>query len=233
MAEGFVKLNRSILDEPWTKNPSAVTVYIHLLLRATHEPVKVGEVELQVGQAVISLNSIADSTGLTMQQVRNSLKVLERTKRITKTATKKYTLVTIENWAFEQSSKKKATKTATKTVTTNKKDNISKDILSKGFDKIIEKWNSIGLAQVKKFVPGSERYKMTSARIEEYGLDTVLEVIDMVGASSFLTGKKTNWKASFDWFIAPRNFLKVYEGNYTDIVPPNQSIPDNLPKIRF
>jgi DNA-binding transcriptional regulator YhcF (GntR family) len=232
VAEGFVKLHRDILDMQWAKKPNILAVYIHLLLRATHEPVKVGEVELQVGQAVISLNGIADSTGLSMQQVRNALEVLEATKRITKTATKKYTLVTIENWTFEQSAKKKATKTATKSSTTNKKDNISKDILSKGFDKIIESWNKIGLTQVKKIAPGSERYKMTTARIDEYGLDTVLEVIDMVGASAFLTGKKTSWKASYDWFIAPRNFLKVYEGNYTDIVPVQQ-VPDDRPKIKF
>lgn len=41
-----------------------------------------------------------------------------------------------------------------------------------------------------------------------------------VKASRFLTGKAEGrngdspWKASFDWLIAPRNFVKVVEGNY-------------------
>ena len=83
MAEGFVKLHRNLLDEKFANKPSVIAVYIHLLLRATHEPVKVGEVELQVGQAIISLKSMADSTGLSMQQVRHALEVLEATNKIT------------------------------------------------------------------------------------------------------------------------------------------------------
>ena len=36
--------------------------------------------------------------------------------------------------------------------------------------------------------------------------------------SDFLTNRgglnRNNWRASFDWIFAPRNFLKVIEGNY-------------------
>lgn len=232
MAGRFVKLEDSLLSEELFKKPSALTLYIYLLLRATHETTKFQEVELQAGQAVIGLKKTAEDTGLSVQQVRTALDYLEATRKITRTATHRFSVVTIENWALQQSAKKKTTRSATQTATTFKKDNISKDILSKGFDEIAERWNKIGLPQVKKIAPGSERYKMTSARIDEYGLDTVLEVIDMVGASAFLTGKKTSWKASYDWFIAPRNFLKVYEGNYTDIVPAQPTL-DDRPKIRF
>lgn len=231
MADGFVKLHRSILDTQWVKKPSVLSTYIYLLLRAAHEPVKVGEVELQVGQALVSIKAISESTGLSMQQVRTALDILESTNKITKTATKRYTLVTIENWALEQSAKKKATKTSTKTATTNKNNNLSLDkLFICDLEKITEKWNSLGLTQVKKLVPGSERYKHLNKRIEEYGLDAVLEALDNVRDSEFLTGKKTDFEATFDWFIAPRNFLKVYEGNYNNRKPAD--VPEK-PKIRF
>lgn len=34
------------------------------------------------------------------------------------------------------------------------------------------------------------------------------------GSSRFLTGQAKDWRASFDWLIAPSNFVKVAEGNY-------------------
>lgn len=36
----------------------------------------------------------------------------------------------------------------------------------------------------------------------------------MLGRSTFLTGKASKWKASFDWITAPKNFAKCVEGNY-------------------
>lgn len=42
-----------------------------------------------------------------------------------------------------------------------------------------------------------------------------------VEASDFLTNRKgenrNGWKANFDWLFAPRNFLKVVEGNYVNV----------------
>jgi len=35
-----------------------------------------------------------------------------------------------------------------------------------------------------------------------------------VEKSDFLTGRKTEWKASFDWVLKPANFKKIIEGNY-------------------
>ena len=95
-------------------------------------------------------------------------------------------------------------------------------------EKIIEKWNMLGLSQVRKLIPGSEREAQLKRRISEYGMDAVLEALDNVRNSDFLMGKKTDFKATFDWYIGPKNFAKVYDGNYNDRKPE----PDK-PKIRF
>lgn len=83
---------------------------------------------------------------------------------------------------------------------------------------IVDAWNSltaVGISPVSSMSSTSKRYKSISARIREYGVDSVLKAIDNVRESDFLQGKNNrNWMITFDWFALPNNFPKVLEGNY-------------------
>lgn len=83
---------------------------------------------------------------------------------------------------------------------------------------IVDAWNSltaVGISPVSSMSSTSKRYKSISARIREYGIDSVLKAIDNVRESDFLQGKNNrNWMITFDWFALPNNFPKVLEGNY-------------------
>lgn len=60
-----------------------------------------------------------------------------------------------------------------------------------------------------------KRVGYIKARIREFGLEAVYEVISKAAASDFLNGKnQRGWVASFDWIMLPTNFPKVLEGNY-------------------
>lgn len=84
-------------------------------------------------------------------------------------------------------------------------------------DTIIEKWNELGLHQVRTINTGTKRYKSLKARIDEYSLEEVLEAIDNIHNSSFLKGNNNRgWEITFDWFTKPNNFTKVLEGQYKD-----------------
>ena len=84
------------------------------------------------------------------------------------------------------------------------------------FGRVVDAWNSIGLATIRAIKPDSPRGKSTKARISEYGLDEVLRAIENVRNSDFLMGGgERGWQASFDWLISPQNFVKVLEGTYT------------------
>ena len=86
-------------------------------------------------------------------------------------------------------------------------------------DEVIKAWNSIdGMRKVVKVGKGTKRYNLLVARINEYGIDKVLECVFNVQRSSFLKGytSKDGWSADFDWIILPANFTKVLEGKYTD-----------------
>jgi len=96
-------------------------------------------------------------------------------------------------------------------------DKVTKVSSSNKLQPIIDKWNSLNLNKLVSINSGTNRYKLTNARIKEYGLETVLEAIDNIKNSSFLRGQnKKGWTIKYDWFIKPNNFIKVLEGNYTD-----------------
>lgn len=96
------------------------------------------------------------------------------------------------------------------------------DAIKDSINAVLDKWLELleyGVPQVSKISSASKRYKNLKARIEEYGVDTVLEAIENIKHSSFLQGKgqgDRSWRISFDWFVLPNNFPKVLEGNYTD-----------------
>ena len=81
---------------------------------------------------------------------------------------------------------------------------------------VMAAWNELPVTQIQAVNRGTKRYTMLKARIAEYGLDAVLEAINLVSQSPFLLGRKTDFMITFDWFIRPNNFIKVYEGNYNE-----------------
>ncbi len=92
--------------------------------------------------------------------------------------------------------------------------------------RIIDLYHEI-LPELPKVVLVSKaRRQALQARWREHSahrdLEFWREFFAAVGASEFLMGKaqrrngETPWRASFDWLIAPRNFVKVVEGNYEE-----------------
>ena len=59
---------------------------------------------------------------------------------------------------------------------------------------------------------------MLRARVKEHGVEGVLEAIEKIRHSAFLTGQNgKGWVITFEWFVKPNNFVKVLEGNYDNV----------------
>ena len=83
--------------------------------------------------------------------------------------------------------------------------------------RVRDAWNALGLGQITAITSDTVRGKNLKARINQNGVDKVLEAIERIKKSSFLQGQsKKGWIITFDWFVKPTNFLKVLEGNYDD-----------------
>ena len=96
---------------------------------------------------------------------------------------------------------------------------VSKDtICQNDIQQIITEWNKLeefGIAPVKRMT--SKREQAVKARIRQNQMEDILEAIENIRHSSFLQGQnKDGWMITFDWFLKPGNFAKVFEGNYLD-----------------
>lgn len=80
---------------------------------------------------------------------------------------------------------------------------------------VVTTWNNLNLKKIVSIKPNTNRHKLLSARIKEYGLESVYQALDKIKESDFLRGQNNRgWIITFDWLIKPNNFIKVLEGNY-------------------
>jgi hypothetical protein len=91
---------------------------------------------------------------------------------------------------------------------------ISEANLPERVTRIISAFNEtcIALPKVMRITP--KRNTRIKELLKAYSEQELLEAFKKVQASNFLTGKKTDWKASFDWLISGDNIAKVLEGQY-------------------
>ena len=85
-------------------------------------------------------------------------------------------------------------------------------------DALVAKWNSYGdrgrIPTIRSVSRDGKTWKSVLARVQDNGIDTVVEVMGKVFASDYLRGFKTDWCAKFDWMMLPSNFEKIANGNY-------------------
>lgn len=96
---------------------------------------------------------------------------------------------------------------------------VSKDTIRQtDVRQVVIEWNTLeefGINPVKRMTP--KREQAVKARIRQNHMDDILEAIENIRHSSFLQGQnKEGWMITFDWFLKPGNFAKVFEGNYLD-----------------
>lgn len=103
------------------------------------------------------------------------------------------------------------------------KSNTKAAAASTKYNWLMKMWNETvtDLSPIQK-IQGT-RLKTLEARVNEYadrqGTMFWQNWMNAVQNSDFLTGRKTDWKANFDWCIKAANFLKILEGNYTNNSP--------------
>lgn len=96
---------------------------------------------------------------------------------------------------------------------------VSKDTIRQtDVQRTIDEWNTLeefGITPVKRMTP--KREQAVKARIRQNCVEDILEAIENIRRSTFLQGQNKNgWMVTFDWFLKPGNFAKVFEGQYAD-----------------
>lgn len=81
---------------------------------------------------------------------------------------------------------------------------------------VVDEWNKLNIANIRVMSANSNRYKLLVARLQQYGVDSVIEAVRRIAKSKFLMYGSDKWRMDFEWFVKPNNFIKVFEGKYDD-----------------
>lgn len=103
---GWIKLHRRIMTNPRYKDSEFVHVWVHLLMLATHAPLRrifAGkEVVLKPGQLITGRFALASDTGVHEQKVKRILIQLKTDQQIDQQTSSKCSMITILNWNMYQ-----------------------------------------------------------------------------------------------------------------------------------
>lgn len=229
---GWIKLHRSILKWEWWDDHNTTRLFIYLLAKSNHKKTRYMGYEIPVGASVCGYPKMALDTGLTIRNLRTSLKRLKMTGEVTVKVTPKFSIISIVKWEAYQADDRLADRQVTgkrqasdRQVTTSKE---VKNVRSKEYNntltgmltEAVEIWNSelSGKLPAVKSLSDKRKKKLTkllkNINVEEEGVENFRLYCRKIAASSFLTGADGRWKANFDWVLEEANMLKIVEGNY-------------------
>lgn len=240
---GFIKLFRMMLVWRWFRDPSVAHLFTYLLLRANYSDAEWKDITICRGQLITSRYTLSKETGLSEKVIRRCLKALVKTGEISIQTTSQYSLITVCKYTEYQGegdvvdqevASKGPAKGQRKAINkereernngrsslrsdsssvlapTISEDKIDHQAFMQFFNKEMAGKTIPKIVEMNKLRKG-----MLNARVKEYGKDAVAVVVRKAAASTWLNGGGGEFVASFDWLFKPKNFIKVYEGNYDD-----------------
>lgn len=239
---GYILLHRKLLESDiWHKPPLYTKVWAYLLLNAQYQPynnLERGQVRTSIPELQEACSYYVGYRKVTptKDEVRGVLDYLRNPQRshdmkeptITTAKTTRGIIVTICNYDIYQRSKSDEPHDETvyephgeiydepiNDKELRYKENKKKNIYtSKDCQEIIDLYNDICKSLPKCIKLSETRRKHISSRLKKYSEDEFAELFSKAEESDFLTGKKSEWKAGFDWLINENNMIKVLEGNY-------------------
>ena len=85
---------RSFLDWEWYPDTNCVRLALHFILKANYRAKKWKGLIIDRGQLVTSRGQLSEETGLSEMQIRTAIDKLDNCGFITKSGTRKYTIIT-------------------------------------------------------------------------------------------------------------------------------------------
>jgi len=102
MKQGFIKIDRQILEWRYHDYPNMFRFWILLLLKANWKPAYFKGVLVDRGSFITSARNLAKESYLSVNTVRRLLQLLENEHQITRTVTQSWTLISVVNYAKYQ-----------------------------------------------------------------------------------------------------------------------------------
>lgn len=100
---GFIKINRNILNWRWYSDENTFRVFFHLLLKANFKDGEFEKHDIKRGQLITGRKVLSKELNISERNVRTALEHLKSTNEITIKGTSKYSIITIKNYDKYQS----------------------------------------------------------------------------------------------------------------------------------
>ena len=233
---GYISLHRELLDH-WlwkSKEPfSDGQAFLDMLLLANYKPAKLmikGQlIEVDRGQLAHSMVTLAGRWNWSRGKVIRFFTKLKKDSMVVQQTNNATTITTLCNYnSFQSSDTSGSTASGTADGTapdhqpiTNNKDNKEnkKDTYVSLCKSVIESFNKIVVALPEVKVLNKDRTTKLKNIIRDHDSFKNIEhwngFFEYINGLDFLMGRaESGWTASFDWVIAPKNFVKIIEGNY-------------------
>lgn len=94
----YIRIDRNILHWRWFKNQNTLSVFLAILIEANIRDNEFLNLKIKRGQLATSLQSLCNSTGLTIQQVRTAISHLKSTGEITIKRYSRFQVITVVNY---------------------------------------------------------------------------------------------------------------------------------------
>lgn len=232
MYEGWIKIDRKLLEWEWYKDANTIRLFLHLLLKANFKDTKYMGMLVERGSLITKISELSEQLSLSKQQIRTSLEKLKKSGIINTQTTNKFTVVTIVNYTLYQESETQTQQINSKQLT-NEQQTSNKQItrLDKerknekndknniiNYTEVVNMYNEICISLPKVRLPLSDtRKRSIKARLNKYSLEDIKLAFEKTQDSDFLKGANDkNWIASFDWIMKDANISKILEGNYNN-----------------
>lgn len=94
----YIRIDRNIKNWRWWKDHNTLVVFLELLIDANISEHGFSGQKIRRGQVVTSLQSLCNSTGLTIREVRTAISHLKMTGEVTDKTFPKFRVITIVNY---------------------------------------------------------------------------------------------------------------------------------------
>jgi DNA-binding transcriptional regulator YhcF (GntR family) len=199
--KGFIKIDRSLLDWEWYDHVPTKVLFMHLLLKANWKPTRYRGHDVPTGSLVTGVNSLAEQTGLSVQQVRTAINNLKHDE-ITIKATNKFSIISIVKWANYQSNNKQPTN---KQQADNKPD-ITPPTTSKELNNLIKLLNAGAREEVAQAFLEHRSNHAKKPKNTEYAIRLVARKLETLKARGYDPNELLNTAIEKNW-------ITVYEPN--------------------
>lgn len=138
---GWIKLHRQILEWEWYSDNNTFRLFIHLILKANHKEKRYKGKLLKSGTILTSRDILAIETGLSVRQIRTSLKRLNSTNELTIKTSSQGTIIHIVNYKkyqIETNEKTSERPTNDQQTTSNNNDNNNNKFIPPSFNEVLE-----------------------------------------------------------------------------------------------